>query len=561
MALWKEDSPLEAWSRQCRRWRGASGARGGAAARRSPWLALAAGWWLLLAWGEAGVFTAGVHCLTRLGASAAAAEPEPEPGPEPAARAARVVVLADPQLSDSFSYRQPEGSLGLRLVEHYSDLFMSRAFRRSIPAALGGEPASAVLFLGDLFDGAREMTSDAPFEAHRARFERIFGAIRPWASRALAVAARGASGGAAPQLFASGNHDIGFREMRTAAAAQRHSRLFGATSHATALCGHDLVTVDAVALAFEDSDPVLVRGAGAAAAKRAELVAARTAAQRFVRDYARAAAQAPRRRPVLLFSHVPLWRPDGAPCRPGGFPRQKPPLRMTQYKYILPRAISRELLDLLRPAAVFSGDEHDFCEYEHALEPDPQPQPAQPGGARPVAQAHPVAPEYTVATFSWLQGVRRPGLALIHLDGCQDGQEPQLSVQLCALPDQLAVYLAYAAAALLTAAILVADHCCFADSRGAKRAAEHDRDLGQAAHNINIVELGGLSRDGIAKRHTSTVKWAAEARSARPDAALAPSQAPASSPAHEATPLARVLYDLGKVTLAGLTLYTLLGTV
>jgi hypothetical protein len=217
---------------------------------------------------------------------------------------------------------------------------------------------------------------------------------------------------------------------------------------------------------------------------------------------------------------------------------------MTQYKYILPRAVSRELLDLLRPAAVFSGDEHDFCEYELSLEP--QQQQSWGGGS----QTPPVAPEYTVATFSWLQGVRRPGLALIHLEGCQDGQEPQLSVQLCVLPDQLAVYLAYAYAALLTAALIVADHCFCADSRGAKRAADDDRDPGRAH---DIVELGGLSRDGIAKRHTNTSGRASEARVVRPDAAPAPNQT--TPPTPPASLLTRVLHDLTKIVLAGLIFY------
>jgi hypothetical protein len=106
-------------------------------------------------------------------------------------------------------------------------------------------------FLGDLFDGAAlHITSGASHAAHRDRFQSIFGAIRA------------PSTSSPPQLFASGNHDIGFREMRTAQAARRHTALFGPTSHVTELCGHDLVVVDAVALAFEDTDPVQVGEGG-----------------------------------------------------------------------------------------------------------------------------------------------------------------------------------------------------------------------------------------------------------------------------------------------------------
>jgi hypothetical protein len=238
---------------------------------------------------------------------------------------------------------------------------------------------------------------------------------------------------------------------------------------------------------------------GAADAKRAELVAARAAAERFVSDYAasRAAAAPAARRPVLLFSHVPLWRPDGTPCLSGSFARQKPPLRMTQYKYLLPRPVSGALLEALQPVAIFSGDDHDLCEFAHEVGKHEEKPPAS-SAAAAASSASPgrplIIPEFTVPTFSWLQGVRRPGFSVITLAGCDAPLAPgddsgagadagldhaspgsstldgngeaaaktrmtRVEVQLCQLPDQLLTYTSYGLAALLTTVLVVVNRC------------------------------------------------------------------------------------------------------
>ncbi len=47
--------------------------------------------------------------------------------------------------------------------------------------------------------------------------------------------------------------------------------------------------------------------------------------------------------------------------------------------------LTREVLERVRPTLILSGDDHDACVYTHAQAP-----------GRPV--------EYTLPTFSWLQG-------------------------------------------------------------------------------------------------------------------------------------------------------------
>jgi hypothetical protein len=67
---------------------------------------------------------------------------------------------------------------------------------------------------------------------------------------------------------------------------------------------------------------------------------------------------------------------------------------------VLPGAVSRTLLESVRPVQVFSGDDHDICEVLHAY------------GVRGVQR---VVPELTVGSMSWTMGVLNPSLAVLAL--------------------------------------------------------------------------------------------------------------------------------------------------
>ncbi|KAI8844246.1 hypothetical protein BC829DRAFT_400395 [Chytridium lagenaria] len=77
------------------------------------------------------------------------------------------IVLADPQLTDSFSYNQNPGLL-LQLTQFYSDIYMRRNFA-IITRTL---KPRYVLFLGDLMDGGREW--GMIFNKELQRFRKIF---------------------------------------------------------------------------------------------------------------------------------------------------------------------------------------------------------------------------------------------------------------------------------------------------------------------------------------------------------------------------------------------------
>jgi len=61
----------------------------------------------------------------------------------------RLAVVADPQLTDSYSYKMKPGWV-LSATELYSDMYMRRNFRQMMR---GRQRPHGVLMLGDIFDG------------------------------------------------------------------------------------------------------------------------------------------------------------------------------------------------------------------------------------------------------------------------------------------------------------------------------------------------------------------------------------------------------------------------
>ena len=162
--------------------------------------------------------------------------------------------------------------------------------------------------------------------------------------------------------------------------------------------------------------------------------------------------------PVLLFSHIPLWRPPGTLC---GKLRTKS-LSLEEgfgvsYSNMLGAKVSRMILDTFKPSVVLSGDDHDYCNVLHDC-------------------CNTI--EHTIGTFSWLQGITKPWYGAIVLDEvaatvaadeCRihrnSGQTEHVDsrarldsirVRHCALPMQLTIYLTYAGfGAVLLMAVIV----------------------------------------------------------------------------------------------------------
>jgi len=352
-------------------------------------------WIIALLIGEIGVFWRAGQCQKGLSSPSGLSHDDN-------GNRAVVAVIADPQLTDSSSYGQRPGSLGLWLTEFYSDLFMRRAFRSLMRLH---EP-NKVVFLGDLFDGGRT-ADDYSYIELAERFQSIFGS--DWRKF----------------LFMAGNHDVGLGRYFSSQAEKHFRDVFGQRSHAQGLCKKHLVMIDS---------PSLVN---AAHQNRDDTVALREAMSTI--------QQIPEGSDTILFSHIPLWREPGVSCD-SSMPRQKQQLQQgfgPSYQNLLNAQYTSMLLLHTQAGMIFSGDDHDFCVVNHDV---------------PGRNNAKTAREFTVASFSWLQGVRHPGYALLSISGCKApaGQQ-SVEVDLCSLHDQLHVYFHYVVLAAATIIVLGCD--------------------------------------------------------------------------------------------------------
>ena len=143
--------------------------------------------------------------------------------------------------------------------------------------------------------------------------------------------------------------------------------------------------------------------------------------------------------PNILLTHVPLWRQPGANCGPLREHGNSIPISAGyQYQNALTPTVSEVIMDLISAtdtAHVYSGDDHDYCDYTHT-------------------EFTGMVKETTVKSMSWAMGVRKPGFLAVSLwnpvDFSSTAEQllkiPEDTVQqhLCLLPDQLGIFLRYA---------------------------------------------------------------------------------------------------------------------
>ncbi|KAI9459089.1 Metallo-dependent phosphatase [Russula earlei] len=323
-------------------------------------------WLAVVLWFELGIFiTAGTRCRW----------------PDPATH---ILLIADPQILDQRSY--PERNSFLRAV---SRIFVDMNLRKAWRVAKGTHP-HAVIFLGDMMDNG---FADMPIEEYQEsirRFRSIFSAPR-----------------SLPVYYIPGNHDVGLgnRQGTSTSARYRYKTVFGPLAQQAFLGGHSLFMIDAPALVDEDWHRE-ESGRNRTAGLPQEL-----AYLRHIRAQHNADA------PLILFTHIPLYRLPGSSCGPLREKGSLPAVRGQGYQTLFTPETSQLLLNELQPTLIFSGDDHDYCEYTHTA-----------NGRR--------IPEVTVKSLSIAMGVRQPGYQLLSLSS-----EARTSAHKpCTLPDQLRVY-------------------------------------------------------------------------------------------------------------------------
>lgn len=217
--------------------------------------------------------------------------------------------------------------------------------------------------------------------------------------------------------------------------------------------------------------------------------------------------------PSILLTHVPLYRGPGTPC---GQLREKYPPSISaqdedgniekdmknslpvvagvQFQTVLTPAISSEIIEKVGDIeAVFSGDDHDYCEVIH------RGYTSRNGGIK----------EITLKAISWVAGVRKPGFLMLSLWNPIDSQGKRTSVgdnsadneilktHLCILPNQLLILKIYAVLLGVTLAILLAHSLIkiYGDSEL------------QDAHNTHSMEAKKTSSMSLGPGTTSASVW------------------------------------------------------
>eukprot|EP00842_Homolaphlyctis_polyrhiza_P000012 jgi/Hompol1/1010/HPOL_004493-RA len=233
-----------------------------------------------------------------------------------------VAVIADPQLTDAYSYNQNPGIL-LWLTEFFSDIYMRRNYwlmQRLLQPVY-------VIFAGDLMDGGREWTDDI-FEAELKRLHLVFHKQRTTYL----------------QLGVPGNHDIGFGDSVGSYVHQRFKSKFGQVNTAQEIANHTIILLDTVSLAADSQN---------------------TRAYREAKSFfdQLPTAKPHQRSQNILVSHIPLYRPEQSLCGPR---RRSKPItnrRGYQYQNMLQPELSNMILTKLKPDLIISGDDHDDCKW------------------------------------------------------------------------------------------------------------------------------------------------------------------------------------------------------
>ncbi|CCM03321.1 uncharacterized protein FIBRA_05449 [Fibroporia radiculosa] len=266
-------------------------------------------------------------------------------------------------------------------------------------------------------DGGRANISDKEYETYHQRFRRIF---------------RYGSGEPPPTHYLPGNHDIGMiyneffvtQRLGTSVwfsdrADERYTSHFGPQNQIIDVENHTLVLIDAPSLVEEEEERTY-RG------QTYELWAAHN--PKGTVAFLRSLGSQQHSLSTVLFTHIPLARPDDAPCGPL---RERGTIRSGRgfgYQNTLAPQTSQFLLQTTRPSLVLSGDDHDYCEYEHTYNDI-------------VTETLVNVTEVTVKTFSMAMGVRIPGFELLSLSPNTQSSVEAVATSPCFLPDQLGIYL------------------------------------------------------------------------------------------------------------------------
>jgi ethanolamine phosphate phosphodiesterase len=158
-----------------------------------------------------------------------------------------------------------------------------------------------------------------------------------------------------------GNHDIGVSDTVSPIALSRFKKHFGEPSSEFKAGDFTIILLDTVSLSAVTQYSI----------------------SRHPQEFLESLRSTEPTEPRILLTHIPLFRPEGTSCGP--LRESKTGIHLGkgyQYQNVLTPELSKKVVDIIRPLAVFSGDDHDYCFVQHNY-----------GGMK--------IPEHTVRSFSW----------------------------------------------------------------------------------------------------------------------------------------------------------------
>ncbi|KAJ7178332.1 hypothetical protein C8R43DRAFT_871393 [Mycena crocata] len=357
-------------------------------------------WIVVLVWGELGIYFWSLSSCKW-----------PENSDWRRGKPTHVLLVSDPQVRHP-SVLWGESSWAKSLGQFLYEANLKRSWhvtRRLNP--------HAVFFLGDMLSSGKYVRSEAEYKAYWRKFLAIF---QP--------------DDAFPQYYLPGNNDVGMGVSHSSPKNVRlyYSSIVGPFNRQLIIRDHVFVCLDAPSLVDEDYQ----RSASGVGYEKWKPL--RGGSVEFVKSATTAG------RPTVLLSHIPLARPDTAPCGPL---REKGTIRRGVghgYQNTLGKQTTTFLLQTLRPSIIFSSDNRDYCVHNHSVEaPDREAE----------ERAAPIR-EVTVKSFSMSSHIRRPGFQLLSLVDPTPMGNSFMDAP-CLLPDPSGIYTSlYAPLALLTLIIL-----------------------------------------------------------------------------------------------------------
>ncbi|KAH9813423.1 Metallo-dependent phosphatase-like protein [Melampsora americana] len=319
-----------------------------------------------------------------------------------------LLIIADPQLP-SIPYSYPTRPY---LLQAISIQIINQFIRKSWRLLIRIRKPDAIIFLGDLLDGGVATVDQSEYEAYLRTFRHTF-PIPDSLTESDRV------------IHLAGNHDLGLAPWTNSSnsnlARERFTQNFqpGKLSGHTEWGNHSIIWIDAIGLIEEEK---LRRQNGDEKVESP------------VKGFIEKLNGPDTLLPKVLFTHVPLWRPEGTSCGPLRESRREIHQGSGKnYQNEITEELSKSVLEKIQPTIVFSGDDHDYCDVIHTI---PSTSYANPSPS----SIH----EISVKSFSMGMGIQRPGYQLLSLSNpSRFDKLPEKDTTFdtsCILPNQIKTY-------------------------------------------------------------------------------------------------------------------------